>query len=61
MGNNFFRQGTSSSNSGPENESNIDQIGLTETNQGLNEPVSLEDSNYTVSSKIKFDILNKGV
>jgi hypothetical protein len=58
VGNNFFREGTLCSNSGPEIECNVDEIGLMETNQGFYETVSLADYNYTVGSKIKFD---KGV
>jgi hypothetical protein len=61
MGNKFFRQGTSSGNSGAESESNVDQIGLTEANRGLNGQLSHADNNYAVGSKIKFDVLNKGV
>lgn len=61
MGNNFFCERTSSGTSGHENKPNGDQLGLTETNQRLNECVSIADNNYIVGSKIKFDVLNKGV
>lgn len=61
MGNHFFCQRTSSGNSGHGNDSNVDQLGLTETNQRLNECVSIADNNYIVGSKITFDVLNKEV